>query len=277
MEAIANIPLHKGKFEVYQDGARTVGYLTLGTSIGLVRTQCEMSQPLHMDETGNTQTELEIPAFSFAAAALNDVLQDAISSGVQYAATIGRFESSDTHAAFHTIFKSALGDLDSRQYMADLVALYNAPSNIAFTNIQQDIFARMAQASSSERLASMTPEQVQKLGADYYRAYQMVKEALPWLTERMDTLLGRLKDGRIEEAREHLAREMASQYAETSASAQEEVGRDNPVERYTVGGAPINVGKYRACVGCTCEDPCADGSCEGCVSCECNSSGHNHV
>lgn len=270
MEPISTIELQKGRFETFDNDGRTIGLLTLGTPIGVVCTQCELNQPRRMDvETGRSHTELEIPAFSFAAAALNDVLQDAVGAAKNYAETIGRFESSDTHAAFHTIFKSALGDLDSRQFLGDLRDLANAQTNTEFSSKQQQIHARMAPELASEKLAMMTPEQVQKLADDYHRAYQLVKEALPWLTERMDKLLGRLRDGRIEEARSELAREMAARYQETSVTAQDEVGRDNAVERYTVGGAPINVGKYRACVGCDCPDPCAGGTCVTCSTCEC--------
>ena len=162
-----------------------------------------------------------------------------------------------------------MGDLDSRQFLADLRALANARSNVEFTDKQQEIVLRRAPASSSEKLAAMTAEQIQKFANDYHHAYQLVNEALPWLTERMGRLLGRLKEGRIEEARSELARELQARYAETSVAAQDEVGRDNAVEHYTTGGAPINVGKYRACVGCDCPNPCSGGTCPTCSSCGC--------
>jgi len=267
MQTLADIPLKNGKFHVLGDGRRTVGYLTLGTRLGAFQTWCEIGRPAGVS-TGRALTELEIAPFDFAAAALNDVLQDAVGASTKYIETIGRTEPSETHHAFHVIMKSALGDSQSKQFMTDLVGLAQSRTNVEFTSRQQAIRARGPTASTP--LAGMTPDQVQKSAATYRHAYEMVEEALPALTESVRTLLGQLRAGQLNEARDLMLRRYTDFYADTNKQVQDEVGRNNPVEHYTTGGAPINTGKYKECVGCTCADPCADGSCQSCTNCECS-------
>ena len=267
MQTLANIPLKNGTFHVQGDGRRAVGYLTLGTRLGAFQTACEIGRPSGA-VTGRALTQLDIAPFDFAAAALNDVLQDAVGASAKYIETIGRVEPTETHHAFHVIMKSALGDQQSKQFMTDLVGLAQSRTNVEFTSRQQAIAARGQTASTT--LASMTPDQVQKMAATYRHAYEMVQEALPALTEGVRTLLGQLRSGRLQEAQESMLRRYTDYYADTNKQVQDEVGRGNPVEHYTTGGAPINTGKYKECVGCTCADPCADGSCQSCTNCECS-------
>jgi len=291
MMTLAEIRLQNGSFVVFQDEeGPTFGLLSLGTPMGALRTRCDL--PTHRHGVGYTRTELEIAPFDFASAAvndlpqnarasgdyefaamaMNDLMQDALASGRQYIETVGRFESQDTQAAFYVIMKAALGDEECRQFLTDLVQLAHMVPNEAFATFQQQLAGIKCDAMSKQ-LAGMTPDQVQKLDATYRRAYGLVQDALPWLTEGLRKLFGDLREGRFAEARESMMRRYREKYAETSLQTQNEVGRADPVEHYTVGGAPINVGKYRDCVGCTCSDPCADGSCASCCDC---SSGHAH-
>jgi hypothetical protein len=275
-EILAQVPLASGSgsFVVRsseEDG--TIGVLAMATTLGPICVRCELPDAPRGYAAGRALTELEIAPYDFAAAAINDVLQDAVGAAARYTQTIGRFESPDTHAAFHVIMRAALHDESCRQYMTDLVNLSRAHTNEEFNFIQSHL--SQAPGSLSAALATMTPDQVQALAARYRRAYDLIQDALPWLTEGLRTLLGQLQQGEFVQARETMIRRYKDRYVDQSARVQDEVGRDSPIEHYTVGGAPINVGKYRECVGCTCADPCADGSCESC--CECSKTeGHEH-
>ena len=194
------------------------------------------------------------------------VLVDAVSAGERYTRNVGRFESPETHEAFHVIMRAALHDDACRQYMVDLVNLSRVHTNEEFNYIQGQIHA--APGALGERLAMMTPEQVQAQAAIFRHAYDLIQDALPWLTDGLRTLLGQLGQGEFDAARRTMLSRYKNKYIEGSPTVQTEVGRVSPVEHYTVGGAPINVGKYRECVGCTCADPCADGSCESCCNCK---------
>jgi hypothetical protein len=269
---VADIPLpgnpargqSAGRFVVHQkqDG-QTVGILSTSTPFGPLHSQCDL--PDVDADTGRALTELEIAPFDFAAASINDVLQDAVGAAGRYAQTIGRFESPDTHEAFHVIMKAALEDMNCRRFLSDMVHLSRARTNEEFNAIQSQI--QGAPETLSASLATMTPEQVQALSAHYRRAYGLIQDALPWLSQPLRELVGQLREGRFGQARESMLRRYKTKYVDRSPNVQNEVGRADPVEHYTAGGAPINVGKYRECTGCTCPDPCADGNCESCCEC----------
>jgi hypothetical protein len=116
-------------------------------------------------------------------------------------------------------------------------------------------------------LAMMSPDQVQQTGSVVTRALSVIEDALPWLTQNLTRLYEQLRSGRLQEAAHEMTRKFRAAYAEVDAQAQDDVGGEtSPREHYTVGGAPINVGKYRSCVGCTCGDPCGAGGCAcGCA------------
>ena len=266
-QVLANITLASGSFVVQSDEDEgTFGILSLATPMGPIRTRCDLPDAGVAFETGRALTELEIAPYDFAAAAINDVMQDALSAGDRYTQTIGRFESPEVHEAFNVILRAALHDDSCRQYMTDLVNLSRARTNEEFNFLQAQI--RAVPGGLGARLAAMTPEQVQAEAAQYRHAYERVQDALPWLTEGLRTILGQLQQGKFAEARGTMLRRYKDQYVDGSVAVQNEVGRASPIEHYTVGGAPINIGKYRECVGCTCPDPCADGSCESCCNCK---------
>ena len=268
MQQIADIALTSGKFSVHSgEDEGTFGVLCLSTMMGPLQMRCDLPDAAVAYETGRALTELEIAPYDFAAAAINDVMQDALSAGDSYTQTIGRFESPETHEAFHVIMRAALHDDSCRQYMTDLVSLSRAHTNEEFNFLRAQIHAMPG--GMGARLAAMTPDQVQQAAEEYLHAYDLVQDALPWLTEGLRAILGQLQQGRFAEAKATMLRRYKDKYVDGSASLQDEVGRASPVEHYSVGGAPINVGKYRECVGCTCADPCADGECEPCESC-CN-------
>lgn len=266
-QVLAKVTLASGNFVVQSgedDG--TFGILALTTSMGPMHVRCDLPDTGSLYETGRSLTELEIAPYDFAAAAVNDLLQDAVSAGERYTRNVGRFESPETHEAFHVIMRAALHDDACRQYMVDLVNLSRVHTNEEFNYIQGQIHA--APGALGERLAMMTPEQVQAQAAIFRHAYDLIQDALPWLTDGLRTLLGQLGQGEFDAARRTMLSRYKNKYIEGSPTVQTEVGRVSPVEHYTVGGAPINVGKYRECVGCTCADPCADGSCESCCNCK---------
>ena len=261
--ARVSLPSGDGEFVVHAgEDEGTYGLFIKATAIGPIAARCELPDVGMLFETGRALTELEIAPYDFAAAAINDVLQDAVGAADRYTQTIGRFESPETHEAFRVIMRSALHDGESRQYLTDLVNLSRAHTNEEFNYVQSQLGA------ASERLGSLTPDQVQALAGHYRRAYKLVQDALPWLQDGMRTLLGQLQQGDFAQARAAMRRRFKDRYVDDTVAVQNEVGRASPVEHYTVGGAPINVGKYRACVGCTCPDPCADGSCESCCECK---------
>jgi len=167
------------------------------------------------------------------------------------------------------IMRAALHDDSCRQAMTDLVNLSGAHTNEEFNFLQAHIDAEPGTLGA--RLATMTPQQVQQVADHFRRAYDLVQDALPWLSDGLRTLLGQLQRGEITSSR--TPRRFRDRYVDGPAATHGTGGTASattPVENYTTGGAPINVGKYRACVGCTCTDPCADGSCESC--CECSKS-----
>jgi len=101
------------------------------------------------------------------------------------------------------------------------------------------------------------------------KAHEMIKDALPWLTRDMQLLVDRLKAGDYGPARSDLAQRFVDKYAGQVAAAKSAAETPaDPRAEYTTGGCPINVGKYRACVGCECDDPCASG-CECKCDCGC--------
>src|SRR5271166_189664 len=258
------LPSGGGDFVVHSGaGQGTFGVLTLAaTPMGPICTRCELPDVTDLFDTGRALTELEIAPYSFSAAAINDVLQDAVGAAERYTRTIGRFEAPETHEAFHVIMRAALQDEGCRQFMTDLVNLSRAHTNQEFNFVRSRI--ECAPGSMGARLAAMTPEQVQELAAQFRHAYDLVQDALPWLSDGLRTLLGQLQRGQYAQARGSMQRRFKDKYvSEAPSQAAEDVGA-SPVAKYTVGGAPINVGKYRACTGCTCADPCADGSCESC-------------
>lgn len=266
---LAEIALSKGKFKVERRQGHDEGHLTVGTPIGQIRAIILLSpslagQPSAYD-TGRTAAPIDIAPFDFAASAVNWVMQDAVSSGVSYMGNVAANESSAVHAAIHVIFKAALGDVECRQMMEDLAALSRAPTNIAFNQIQGSILARCG--SCQNPMGSMTPDQIAKLAATYHRAYTLVESALPWLTENMNRLLAQLAAGHIDAAKADVAKRFVHGYGAAMNTEKKTDAESSPVEHYTTGGAPINIGKYRACVGCKCDDPCKNGC--SCGSCGC--------
>src|SRR5271154_184277 len=165
MQTLASIPLKNGTFHVQGDGRRAVGYLTLGTRLGAFQTACEIGRPSGA-VTGRALTQLDIAPFDFAAAAPNDVLQDAVGASAKYIETIGRVEPTETHHAFHVIMKSALGDQQSKQFMTDLVGLAQSRTSAELPALTEGVRTLLGQLKSG-RLQEAQETMLRRY-TDYY-------------------------------------------------------------------------------------------------------------
>jgi|SRR5579859_210666 len=237
------IPVVSGTFEVVRgDDGLLHGTLDVDTAIGHMQVLVDIGKPpASADQAGRTDGfNIDWGSVDYTAHALNYVLQDAASSGVTYvgadsACGGGAQVCGEKQKAARRVLRAALGSEPDRAYLRDLTM----------------------QAETGAVAPGRSLEQVQKEAEAHARVYEALKNQTPWITKELARAKAAIESGSLAHWKEHVGRRLEDRFG----------GAEKVKERFDhfiVAGAPMNLGQYRRCTGCTCTDPfgsCVCGAC----------------